>query len=110
MNTIRAKVVSTRVCPILFFIAFVFQVTPTVRGQNQNWFLYPPPLFPTNEWGVATNSCQLGLRLPKFEYQSGEQLLAAAVLRNVGDKVIGYVSTGEYLDYEVTVRRSDGGS
>jgi len=67
-----------------------------------------PSLLPTNTWGVILNGCELGLRVPKFKYQSGEEIGAAVILRNGGDSLVGFVTAGEYSDYRVTIARADG--
>lgn len=98
---IRSFVASTAIC-------YGVLATAPTRGQSLDWALHPPPLFPTNEWGAVTNDCQLGLRVPKFQYESGEEVLAAVILRNVGDVGFRYGTSDEYEDYEVLVKRADG--
>lgn len=66
------------------------------------------PAFPTNEWGAVTNDCQLGLRVPKFQYEAGEKILVMPILRNVGDKHFMYAVIGEYAEYDVVVKKADG--
>lgn len=104
---ISGKVVLT--CVTIAVICGGFLVTVPALSQN-NWAFNPPPLFPTNEWGPVTNDCQLGLRFPKLEYQVGEQILAAVVLRNVGERPIGYTAGRPDLENEVTVKSADGQS
>ncbi len=99
--SVRSFVVSAVIC------CGFLMATPS-RGQSLDWALHPPPLFPTNEWGAVTNACQLGLRVPKFQYQSGDEVLAAVILRNVGEVGFRYGTSDEYEDYEVVVRRADG--
>lgn len=82
-------------------------VTSSALGQNPDWGLHPPPLSPTNDWGAITNQCQVGLRVPKFQYESGEPIVAFVVLRNLSDKPIGVSSTSPYADYDVIVTRTD---
>src|SRR5208282_6599832 len=56
-------------------------VTASARWLVPDWMIHPPPLFPTNEWGVVANSCQLGLRIPKFQFELGEQIVPTVILR-----------------------------
>jgi hypothetical protein len=101
-NTIiQSIVVSIAICCGLL-------ATVPAQGQNVESKQHPPTLFPTNEWGTVTNNCQLGLRVPKFQYVSGEEIVATVILRNVGDKNLGYIHVDEYRDYEVIVKRADG--
>ena len=85
-----------------------FWVTASARWLVPDWMIHPPPLFPTNEWGVVTNGCQLGLRVPKFQFELGEEIVPAVILRNVGDTNVMYVVMFEHWDYEVIVKRADG--
>jgi hypothetical protein len=44
----------------------------------------------------------------KFQYESGERIFVALILRNTGDKDIDYGFTGSRVDYDLTVKKSDG--
>lgn len=90
---------------VCFVVIGLLQPVPA-QCQN-NWTLNPPPLFPTNEWGAVTNDCQIGLRFPKLKYEVGEQILAAVILRNVGDSQLGHIFYGPGANYEVIVKNSD---
>ena len=104
---VRNSISSTSLASALFFYAFV--VPALLHGQTADWVAHHPPLFPTNEWGVISNSCQLGLRLPKLQYEVGEQIVAGVIFRNVGDENLRFASRDQYTDYEVMVKRADGG-
>jgi hypothetical protein len=52
----------------------------------------------------VSNNCQLGLRVLKFQYEPGERIFVALILRNVGDKDIDYGFTGALVDYDVTAK------
>jgi hypothetical protein len=89
-------------------IVYAFITLATSYAQDMGRSMRPPPLFPTNGWGAVTNDCQVGLRLPKFEYELGEPIIAFLYLRNVGIEQIGYTSGGTDADYEIIVRHADG--
>jgi hypothetical protein len=78
------------------------------QAPDWHWGENPPPLFPSNEWGSVSNSCQLGLRVLKFQYETGERIFVALILRNVGDKDIDYGFRAVPEDYDVVVKRGDG--
>jgi hypothetical protein len=78
------------------------------QAYDWHWAFNHPPLFPTNEWGAVTNDCQLGLRVLKFQFESGEDIETAMIIRNVGDKHLDYTDWGEIADYDVVVKRGDG--
>lgn len=93
----------------LLFIWLLFVISGSGYSQVLDYAIHPPSLLPTNEWGTATNDCQLGLRIPKLRYLSGEPIRAAVLLRNLGDRRLGCTYAGDYLTYDVSVKRVDGG-
>jgi hypothetical protein len=110
MSSTKTLATVVRVCTGVCLVVSGLLLPVAVRAQNGAWTFNPPPLFPTNEWGPVTNDCQIGLRFPKLEYQAGEQILAAVILRNVGDRQLGHLFWSPDQNYEVTVRRSGGQS
>ena len=106
MNRIEAESAIVRLCVGLCVVVLGLFLSSSTCAENTTWTFNPPALFPTNEWGPVTNDCQLGLRFPKLQYQAGEQILAAIILRNVGDNQLRMLPG----DPQVTVTKADGRS
>ncbi len=103
------EVVAKRQGGCAVFIVYAFLMVASSRGQDLSWSMHPPPLFPTNEWGAVTNACQLGLRLPKTQYELGEPIIAFLYLRNTGDDELAYITGGGLNSgYQILLEHANG--